>query len=123
MKSIFLFLAFVFFGLNLYAQQSKNVLNGKVYTKSASANVSSTLRFTTATSGISEGVTIVLGKSYVANISFTYKISGSLVTIVYENSPDSEEYSIDLKAGKLISTHLQGYVNDKWGKIFWTEKP
>ena len=122
MKSIFLFLAFVFFGLNLYAQQSKNVLNGKVYTKSASANVSSTLRFTTATSGISEGVTIVLGKSYVANISFTYKISGSLVTIVYENSPDSEEYSIDLKAGKLISTHLQGYVNDKWGKIFWTEK-
>lgn len=122
MKSIFLFLAFVFFGLNLYAQQSKNVLNGKVYTKSASANVSSTLRFTTATSGISEGVTIVLGKSYVANISFTYKISGSLVTIVYENSPDSEEYSIDLKAGKLVSTHLQGYVNDKWGKIFWTEK-
>jgi hypothetical protein len=122
MKSIFLFLAFVFFGQNLYAQQSKNVLNGKVYTKSASANVSSTLRFTTATSGISEGVTIVLGKSYVANISFTYKISGSLVTIVYENSPDSEEYSIDLKAGKLISTHLQGYVNDKWGKIFWTEK-
>ena len=122
MKSIFLFLAFVFFGLNLYAQQSKNVLNGKVYTKSASANVTSTLRFTTATSGISEGVTIVLGKSYVANISFTYKISGSLVTIVYENSPDSEEYSIDLKAGKLISTHLQGYVNDKWGKIFWTEK-
>ena len=122
MKSIFLFLAFVFFGLNLYAQQSKNVLNGKVYTKSASANVTSTLRFTTATSGISEGVTIVLGKSYVANISFTYKISGSLVTIVYENSPDSEEYSIDLKAGKLVSTHLQGYVNDKWGKIFWTEK-
>ena len=122
MKSIFLLLAFVFFGLNLYAQQSKNVLNGKVYTKSASANVSSTLRFTTATSGISEGVTIVLGKSYVANISFTYKISGSLVTIVYENSPDSEEYSIDLKAGKLVSTHLQGYVNDKWGKIFWTEK-
>ena len=122
MKSIFLFLAFVFFGLNLYAQQSKNVLNGKVYTKSASANVSSTLRFTTATSGISEGVTIVLGKSYVANISFTYKISGSLVTMVYENSPDSEEYSIDLKAGKLVSTHLQGYVNDKWGKIFWTEK-
>jgi len=122
MKSIFLFLAFVFFGHNLYAQQSKNVLNGKVYTKSASANVSSTLRFTTATSGISEGVTIVLGKSYVANISFTYKISGNLVTIVYENSPDSEEYSIDLKAGKLVSTHLQGYVNDKWGKIFWTEK-
>ena len=122
MKSIFLFLAFVFFGHNLYAQQSKNVLIGKVYTKNASANVSSTLRFTSATSGISEGVTIVLGKSYVANISFTYKISGSLVTIVYENSPDSEEYSIDLKAGKLVSTHLQGYVNDKWGKIFWTEK-
>jgi hypothetical protein len=45
-----------------------------------------------------------------------------MVTIVYENSPDSEEYSIDLKVGKLISTHLQGYVNDKWGKIFWTEK-
>ena len=113
MKSIFLFLAFVFFGHNLYAQQSKNVLNGKVYTKSASANVSSTLRFQTATAGISEGVTIVLGKSYVANISFTYKISGSLVTIVYENSHDSEEYSIDFKAGKLISTHLQGYFNDK----------
>ena len=122
MKSIFLFLAFVFFGHNLYAQQSKNVLIGKIYTKNASANVSSTLRFQTATAGISEGVSIVLGKSYVTNISFTYKIAGNLVTIVYENSPDSEEYSIDLKAGKLVSTHLQGYVNDKWGKIFWTEK-
>ena len=122
MKSILLFLPLIFIGHNLYAQQSKNGLIGKVYTKSASANVSSTLRFTSATSGISEGVTIVLGKSYAANISFTYKISGNMVTIVYENSPDSEEYSIDLKAGKLISTHLQGYVNDKWGKIFWTEK-
>jgi hypothetical protein len=122
MKSIFLFLTFVFFGHNLYAQQPKNVLIGKVYTKNASANVSSTLRFQTSTSGISEGVSILLGKSYVSNISFTYKISGNLVTIVYENSPDSEEYSIELKAGKLVSTHLQGYVNDKWGKIFWTEK-
>jgi hypothetical protein len=122
MKSIYLFLTFVFFGHNIYAQQSKNVLIGKVYTKSASANISSTLRFKTETSGISEGVSIVLGKSYVSKISFTYKISGNLVAIVYENSPESEEYSIDLKAGKLISTHLQGYVDDKWGKIFWTEK-
>jgi hypothetical protein len=107
---------------NLNAQQSKNILQGKVYTKSASASSKSILKFNSSTSGQSETETTVLGKNFQTTISFKYKISGKKVTIEYENSSDKEYYMIDLVSGKLISTHLQGYVDGKWGKIYWIEQ-
>lgn len=103
------------------AQQSKNILLGKTYTKSASASNTSILKFTSSTSGLSENVTTVLGKKYESTISFTYKIVAKKVTIEYENSPDKEDYMIDVASSKLISTHLQGYVDGKWGKVYWSE--
>jgi hypothetical protein len=121
-KFVFSLLIFFSFVQNISAQQSKNILQGKVYTKSASASNNSTLKFTSATSGQSENVTNVLGKNYQVSISFNYKIVGKKVTIEYESSSDKEDYTIDLAAGKLISTHLEGYIDGKWGKVYWVEQ-
>jgi len=107
---------------NLFAQESKNILLGKIYTKSASADNISTLNFTSSNSGKSYTVANVLGKNYESSIFFNYKIEGEKVTITYENFSDKEVYNIDLASGKLISTHLEGYVDGKWGKVFWVEK-
>lgn len=107
---------------NLCAQQSKNILLDKTYTKSASASNDSTLKFTSSTSGQSVNVTTVLGKDYELSISFNYKIVGKKVTIIYENISNQEDYNIDLASGKLISNHLEGYINGKLGKVYWIEQ-
>jgi hypothetical protein len=127
MKSIFLKAVVVSVTIfcsihDLCAQQSKNVLLGKTYTKAASASNVSTLKFTSSNSGQSENVTTVLGKNYQVSLSFNYKIVGKKVTIIYENTSDKEDYNIDLISGKLISTHLEGYVDGKWGKVYWIEQ-
>lgn len=121
-KAALICLAIIFSMHTISAQQSKNILLGKTYTKSVSASNTSILKFTSSTSGLSENATTVLGKKYESTISFTYKIVGKKVTIEYENSPDKEDYMIDVASSKLISTHLQGYVDGKWGKVHWSEQ-
>ena len=101
------------------AQNNSNILLGRVYTKAASTTNSSTLEFSASSTGRSITTVFVLGRKVETEISFTYKISGSKLTIVYEQDLGTEEYTIDDKTSRLVSTHLRGYVDGKWGQIYW----
>lgn len=120
MKNPSLFLAlFLMVSGFVVAQKNSNILLGRVYTKTASTTYSSTLEFSTSLTGRSISKVFVLGRKVETEISFTYKISGPKLTIVYEQDLGTEEYTIDDKSSRLVSTHLQGYVDGKWGQIYW----
>lgn len=119
---LFFALIFIFATNDLFSQQSQNILQGRTYIKSSSSTNSSTLSFGNSSTGRSLSKTYVLGREVVTELSFTYKVSGSMLTIVYEDDLGTEEYTIDESSSKLVSTHLKGYVDGKWGKIYWTLK-
>lgn len=120
MKSVFLFIVlFLTISGFVLAQKNSNILLGRVYSKASSNTNSSTLKFNTSSTGSSITTVLVLGRSVVSEISFTYKIIGPKLTIVYEQDMGTEEYTIDDKSSRLVSTHLQGYVDGKRGQIYW----
>jgi hypothetical protein len=81
--------------------------------------VISYLKFTSSNSGISESSVNVIGKNYNTKQSFSYKLNGKILTITYPEASDVEEYKIDDVKRQLISSHLEGYVDGVWGKVFW----
>jgi hypothetical protein len=117
-SSLFIVLFLMFSGFVL-VQKNSNILLGRVYTKAASNTNSSNLKFNTSSTGSSITTVSVLGRKVETEISFTYKITGSKLTIIYEQDLGTEEYTIDDKSSRLVSTHLQGYVDGKWGQIYW----
>ncbi len=117
-STIFLVLFLMFSGFVL-VQKNSNILLGRVYTKAASNTNLSNLKFNTSSTGSSITTVSVLGRKVETEISFTYKISGSKLTIIYEQDMGTEEYTIDDESSRLVSTHLQGYVDGKWGEIYW----
>lgn len=122
MKNI-LFLAFLL-GACLFsnAQQSQSYLVGKVYTKSANAESTNELKFINESTGVDEGKSRILGREMVTKIGFSYKIKGPSLTITYDDGLGIQDYTIDKVNDKLVSTHLKGYVDGKWGVIFYKRK-
>ncbi len=110
-------LLFLFISLKLFSQKNTDLV-GRTYTKK-NDNVISYLKFTSSNSGISESSVNVIGKNYNTKQSFSYKLNGKILTITYPEASDVEEYKIDDVKRQLISSHLEGYVDGVWGKVFW----
>ena len=102
-----------------FAQNNENLLVGRTYVKSASSTNKTILKFKNKSEGISESSAELLGRTTNVSINFTYVIKGSKMTITYEDGMGVEDYVIDETKKQLTSTHLQGYVDGKWGKIYW----
>ena len=94
-------------------------LLGRVYTKSASNTNTTTIEFSYSSTGRSVNVANALGRQFQTDLYFTYKIDGNVLVITYENNAGTEKYTIDENSATLVSTHLQGYVDGKWGQIYW----
>jgi hypothetical protein len=120
MKKIILFL-FLFLTIFWVALAQKNSINlpGRIYKKSASNTNSSNLEFSSSSTGRSITVVNVLGRQIETQLFFTYKLTGKLLVITYEKNTGTEEYTVDENSSTLVSTHLQGYVDGKWGEIYW----
>lgn len=122
MKKIIIFIfGLITFHLSI-GQQSENYLLGKVYTKSTNETTSDNLNFNNRTSGVMEGVSIINGKEYIVSANFSYTISGNDLQIIYQNKLGTEKYFINKSTDELLSTHLEGNVNGKWGKIIYKRK-
>jgi hypothetical protein len=119
MNKKYFILLFLFFSLKLFSQKNTDLLVGRTYSKKADNSGIAYLKFTSSNSGVSESSVNVMGKSYNTNQSFNYKLNGKILTITYPEVYDVEEYKVDDVKRQLISTHLQGYVDGVWGKVFW----
>ena len=117
-----LFIFILLGSIQISAAQSPNVLLGNKYEKAASASNISTLYFSQKNSGIHSNTLEFLGKKSTVSGNFNYKITDNLLVITYEKNSETEEYIIDVNSSTLISTHLQGYVDGKFGKIYWKRK-
>lgn len=102
-----------------FAQNNESLLVGRTYAKSASSTNKTILKFKNKREGISESSAELLGRTTNVSINFTYVIKESKMTITYEDGMGVEDYIIDETKKQLTSTHLQGYVDGKWGKIYW----
>jgi hypothetical protein len=102
-----------------FAQNNESLLVGRTYSKSASSTNKTILKFKNKSEGISESSAELLGRTTNVSMTFTYVIKGSKMTITYEDDMGVEDYVIDETKKQLTSTHLQGYVDGKWGKIYW----
>ena len=121
MKNILLF--FVLSTLSFFSySQNANYLLGKIYTKSTDMNSSTDLNFNNKSSGIMSGLSVINGRKYDVSSGFTYKINGNKLQIIYEDGLGTENYNIDKTSDQLKSTHLEGYVDGKWGKIYFKRK-
>ena len=122
MKKVIIFIfGLIAFHLSI-GQQSENYLLGKVYTKSTNETISDNLNFNNRTSGVMEGKSTINGKEYIVSANFSYTISGNDLQIIYQNKLGTEKYFINKSTDELLSTHLEGYVNGKWGKIIYKRK-
>jgi hypothetical protein len=101
------------------ANKKLEILIGRVYTKKASSTNIASLTFTTLNSGVSEGDATIMGRNYHTSIPINYKLKGKTLTITYPESNQEEVYTIDESKKQLVSTHLKGYVNGKFGTIIW----
>jgi len=109
-----------------------DMLVGRVYTKKVSDLGTTTLRFTTSSSGISQSEMKILGKTSTLSQQFNYKINGLSLKIEYLEVKNSgidkksvskeEEYKIDETQRKLISTHLFENIDGKQVRVFWSRK-
>ena len=109
-----------------------DMLVGRVYTKKVSDLGTTTLRFTTSSSGISQSEMKILGKTSTLSQQFNYKINGQSLKIEYLEVKNSgidkksvskeEEYKIDETQRKLISTHLFENIDGKQVRVFWSRK-
>ncbi len=120
MKKFILITISIIFFQNAYSQ-TENYLLGKVYTKSNGTS-SNELNFSNRTSGVMDGISIINGKEYIVSADFSYTISGNNLQIIYQKGLGTENYFINKSIDELLSTHLEGYVDGKWGKIMYKRK-
>lgn len=109
-----------------------DILVGRVYTKKVSDLGTTTLKFITSSSGISQSEMKILGKTSTLSQEINYKVNGLLLKIEYLEGKNSgidknsvineEEYKIDDNQRKLISTHLYENIGGKQVRVFWTRK-
>jgi hypothetical protein len=121
MKNFLLFLVLSSFSYFGYSQNS-NYLLGKIYTKSTDVSSSTDLNFNNKSTGIMSGVSLINGRRYDVSTGFSYKIIGNKLEIIYEDGLGTENYIIDKASDQLKSTHLEGYVDGKWGKVYYKRK-
>ena len=116
--SLMIPLLFIFCN-SLNAQNNESLLVGRSYSKSANSSEKTILKFKDKKQGVLESSAELLGKVINVSMNFSYIIKGTKLTVIYEDGQGEEEYIVDDVKKQLVSTHLQGYVDGKWGKIYW----
>jgi hypothetical protein len=104
---------------SLNAQNNESLLVGRSYSKSANSSEKTILKFKDKKQGVLESSAELLGKVINVSMNFSYIIKGTKLNVIYEDGQGEEEYIVDDVKKQLVSTHLQGYVDGKWGKIYW----
>jgi hypothetical protein len=121
MKKTLFLIALLFLSFYAYSQKD-NYLLGKIYTKSTGMGASSDLSFNNKSTGIMNGISFINGKEYDVSTGFSYKINGNKLQIIYQDGLGTEDYLIDKSSDQLKSTHLEGYVDGKWSKVYYKRK-
>jgi len=116
--SLMIPLLFIFCN-SLNAQNNESLLVGRSYSKSANSSEKTILKFKDKKQGVLESSAELLGKVINVSMNFSYIIKGTKLNVIYEDGQGEEEYIVDDVKKQLVSTHLQGYVDGKWGKIYW----